>query len=86
MSISPDPGFAETLRAAVGHLEDVLELSHGALSGLLGPALRGSRREDGTISAFWPVPSVIDDVVGGASSFQFRIAASRSTVPSLSLS
>jgi len=110
MSISPDPGFADTLRAAVatrglsldrirdhlarrgvtlslatlsywqtgrsrperrtslaavGHLEDVLELVPGTLSELLEPPVRGSRREDGTISAFWPVPSVIDDVVGG---------------------
>ncbi|SDJ06597.1 hypothetical protein SAMN04488074_101418 [Lentzea albidocapillata subsp. violacea] len=49
---------------AVGHLEEVLALEPGALSELLGPAQRGGRRQS-TISAFWPVPSVIDDVVGG---------------------
>ncbi|MFD4637798.1 XRE family transcriptional regulator [Lentzea sp. NPDC058436] len=50
--------------AAVSCLEEVLALSPGALSSLLGPAVRGSRRQTG-ISEFWPVPSVIDDVVGG---------------------
>jgi hypothetical protein len=34
------------------------------LSALLAPALRGSRVQS-SISAFWPVPSVIEDVVGG---------------------
>ncbi|GHH33162.1 XRE family transcriptional regulator [Lentzea cavernae] len=50
--------------AAVAHLEEVLALEPGALSSLLGPAQRGSRLQTG-ISAFWPVPAVIDDVVGG---------------------
>ncbi|WP_394619862.1 XRE family transcriptional regulator [Lentzea sp. JNUCC 0626] len=50
--------------SAVTHLEEVLELEAGALSSLLAPALRGSRRVAG-ISAFWPEPSVIEDVVGG---------------------
>ncbi|MGI5500238.1 XRE family transcriptional regulator [Lentzea sp. CA-135723] len=49
---------------AVGHLEEVLELEAGALSSLLAPALRGSRRV-ARLGAFWPVPSVIEDVVGG---------------------
>ncbi|MFD9697491.1 XRE family transcriptional regulator [Lentzea sp. NPDC059081] len=49
---------------AVGHLEDVLALSPGALTGLLGPVLR-PRAQAGGISAFWPEPAVIDDVVEG---------------------
>ncbi|GGM86290.1 hypothetical protein GCM10011609_23380 [Lentzea pudingi] len=49
---------------AVAHLEEVLDLEAGALSALLAPALRGGRLQS-SISAFWPVPSVIDDVVGG---------------------
>lgn len=48
---------------ALGHLEQVLSLEPGALSELLiAPARR--RREDNAISALWPVPAVIDDVVG----------------------
>ncbi len=50
---------------AVRHLEDVLALETGTLSELLGPALRGRRRQDDAIGALWPAPAVIDDVVGG---------------------
>ncbi|MFJ8961567.1 XRE family transcriptional regulator [Lentzea sp. NPDC102401] len=50
--------------AAVTHLEEVLDLEAGALSALLAPASRGSRLQS-SISAFWPMPAVIEDVVGG---------------------
>ncbi|MET9230378.1 XRE family transcriptional regulator [Lentzea sp. NPDC003310] len=49
---------------AVAELEDVLSLEPGALSALLGPVSRGGSRVTG-ISAFWPTPSVIEDVVEG---------------------
>ncbi len=51
---------------ALGHLEQILGLAPGTLSELLAaPAQRGRRRpEDNAISALWPVPGVIDDVVG----------------------
>jgi hypothetical protein len=49
---------------ALRHLEDVLALEPGALAALLAaPAHRGRRRADNAISALWPVPAVIDDVV-----------------------
>ncbi|MFS8100629.1 XRE family transcriptional regulator [Lentzea alba] len=50
---------------ALEHLEQVLWLEPGTLNELLAaPAHRGRRREDNAISALWPVPAVIDDVVG----------------------